>query len=229
MSCGPEFESARTASAGAGSRPSVVPTRLHSGDHLLIVSQIAGRLRTRPKQENPAIVRDSSMARPGLEPGTPRFSVVRSSRAKAAESLEDNGFARMERRPRLPQFAPVSTQFRRWSAFRRLIEPALTDGSELGVGIRAGAVTRITHGSERLAPLRMTHAQIVRSERPMPELVAPRFNGGGRGATLMRATTAAVTVCMPQRRSLRAPLRADFADHRSRGVTDAKPFERGAG
>ena len=65
------------------------------------------------------------MARPGLEPGTPRFSVVRSSRAKAAKSLEGNGFVRMDAELRLPQIAPFSTQFRRWWTSHLLFEPAV--------------------------------------------------------------------------------------------------------
>jgi len=69
------------------------------------------------------------MARPGLEPGTPRFSVVRSGLAGGAQSLENKRFSdspltRASRRS--PLFTRFCTQFRRWrrliSFFRRRLE-----------------------------------------------------------------------------------------------------------
>jgi hypothetical protein len=35
--------------------------------------------------ENPAVMRESAVARPGLEPGTPRFSVMRSKVSNGPE------------------------------------------------------------------------------------------------------------------------------------------------
>ena len=44
------------------------------------------------EMENPAVMRDSAVARPGLEPGTPRFSVVGPNLSNLRESLERQGF-----------------------------------------------------------------------------------------------------------------------------------------
>jgi hypothetical protein len=59
-------------------------------------SPIQGPVERKPntakKSANPAVTRRSYMARPGIEPATPRFSVVRSSASNGAKILQTGGF-----------------------------------------------------------------------------------------------------------------------------------------
>jgi hypothetical protein len=64
------------------------------GDRRLFVSRSKlrpTRASANPKPANLDVARDLAMARPGLEPGTPRFSVVTSERPSGAKSLETGG------------------------------------------------------------------------------------------------------------------------------------------
>jgi hypothetical protein len=65
-----------------------------------------------PENKNSAIMRDCAMARPGLEPGTPRFSVVRSESSNQPKSPANNGLRGLSPRCRharkFPSFRPDS-------------------------------------------------------------------------------------------------------------------------
>jgi hypothetical protein len=74
------------------------------------------------------------MARPGLEPGTPRFSVVRSGPSEAAKSLEDRRFARMRRRRRTPAICILFDPVQEMVGLHRL----LSTGPSRVSGVRAG-------------------------------------------------------------------------------------------
>ena len=66
----------------------------HRGRPLLlspVQSLSGGRSGLDRKTANPAVMQSSRMARPGLEPGTPRFSVVRSELSNGAKSLQSRG------------------------------------------------------------------------------------------------------------------------------------------
>jgi dihydrofolate reductase len=61
------------------------------GDDLVRMARTIAACATRTRHTTTAIMRDSAMARPGLEPGTPRFSVVRSRLSNDAENPANLG------------------------------------------------------------------------------------------------------------------------------------------
>ena len=67
-----------------------------SAGHLPFVSHSGERFDARepaPERENPAATRVAAVARPGLEPGTPRFSVRRTKPLASAKVLEQRCFS----------------------------------------------------------------------------------------------------------------------------------------
>jgi hypothetical protein len=133
--------------------------------------------------ENPAHIRDSGRQH-GETPtrtGDTTISVVRSSRAKAAKYLEDRGvwgFARMRRRGQTPAICTLIDAIQEMVALPSPFAPAVLKGGVLDVRLRPDARTRITHGSERLAPLRMRRPQIVQADRDGGSIVAHRWGPG---------------------------------------------------
>jgi hypothetical protein len=79
------------------------------------------------EMENPTAMRDSAVARPGLEPGTPRFSVVTSRACEDTQSLENTRFRRSARSTATSAIAGLSPRFRGWLASHPLFEPTVAE------------------------------------------------------------------------------------------------------
>ena len=98
----------------ARARP-IGPRRLFSGAQAQIRPRSGAAFRHTPSHPENGLSTNhavSGMARPGLEPGTPRFSVVTSQRPSSAKSLETSGSCELALRRRSSQFAPDSARFR---------------------------------------------------------------------------------------------------------------------
>jgi hypothetical protein len=94
------------------------------------------------------------MARPGLEPGTPRFSVVRSSLSNARESLQSESIQELGEQVESPQIPSDSSRFGRrqaprlpMSGFRLTPRSTVRPGSPIQIddtsGIRRFCVLRV--------------------------------------------------------------------------------------
>jgi hypothetical protein len=113
------------------------------------------------------------MARPGLEPGTPRFSVVRSGLAGGAQSLETKRFAADRGSKQKSAIYELLPAVRRMEASHLLfsLTPCQHD---LGVGRRLAALAFTTRGlslrahfakDARASRSRAGLSQLVRCER----------------------------------------------------------------
>jgi hypothetical protein len=114
---------------------------------------------TRParyrKRENPAPMRVVAVARPGLEPGTPRFSVVRSKRSNSGEFLQISRFTFGLRSVGCPQIPFFCRRFGRWRAphlpIRRRARKVPADGHARPRSRRAGSLMGTPRRRSRVA------------------------------------------------------------------------------